>query len=235
MTSYTSIWVVIFSRDWRDFGGHFLIDTTSSDEFVDDLKTLVKNRRQDDLSRVDAPDLTVWRCKDRNTCLRDKDAETLVHQISKLLSEGGVEFLCGIEKLADLCISMEETLLVEVPCMSHGTSRISTVLVAFSYMPKVKIDSNDKRRNRGTISSKVDQEFESSYLWVHTKGKVTAEDIELNNIEDVYREKNVPVFVRELEKMLSQKRKVSDEVRRRLFLIMFQLLTLITRSDARNC
>jgi hypothetical protein len=63
MTSRTSrIWVVVFSRDLWDFGGRFLIDTTSSDELVADLKTLVKNRRQEDLSRVDAPDLTVWRC-----------------------------------------------------------------------------------------------------------------------------------------------------------------------------
>jgi hypothetical protein len=100
----------------------------------------------------------------------------------------------------------------------------------------VKNDSHNKWRNRRIIStSKVDEGFESSYLQVHAKGKVTAEDMELNNIDDGYGWHDVPAFVREHEKMLSQKRKVSDEVRCCLYLIMFQLLIQITRSDACNC
>ena len=136
MTTHT--WVVVFSRDLQNFGGRFKIDI-SRDEDIDDLKKTVKNFRRNGLSHVFPPRLTIWRCKDRETAFHSGDVEALDRQISKLLSGEELEALSADEKLVDLCISVNETLLVEAPSTFLGASHISTPLVAFSYMSWLKI------------------------------------------------------------------------------------------------
>lgn len=76
----------------------------------------------------------------------------------------------------------------------------------------------------------MDQEFKSCYLRVHIKGKVINEDIDLNYILDAD-EDDVPKFVKEHEKTLSRKRKVSDEVRCLYISSFFQ--TSYTDDEAR--
>lgn len=204
MTSRT--WVVVFSRDSQNFGGRFKIDT-SRDENIGNLKITVKNFRENDLSHIDPPELTIWRCKDRETYFHGGDTKALDHQINELLSREELELLAEDDNLMDLCILVNETLLVEAPSKSLGVSQIST---AFSCVLIHAIVKGSSIGNH--IKSKMDQEFEACYLQVHTKGKVTSEDINVNYILDA-NESNVPKFVKEHEKILSQKRKVSDEVR----------------------
>ncbi|KAF8267932.1 hypothetical protein EI94DRAFT_1786158 [Lactarius quietus] len=176
MTSYSSrLRVKLFSRDSQDFGGYIFLDINSSDEYVYNLKTKVKDTIGSELSSVSASRMTVWRCKDRRMLFDVESLETLPGQIKELLSGDELERLHATQTLADLHISMEEILLVEVPSASPGP------------------------------------QFEPFYLQADTRGKITIEDIELNDIQDAF-DYDVPIFVKEQEKMLSLKRKVSNEM-----------------------
>jgi hypothetical protein len=79
-------------------------------------------------------------------------------------------------------------------------------------------------------------EFKSYYFQVQTKGEVTEEDVDLNDIEDgdkAFRH-DIPGFVKEHEQILGQKRKVSDKVRFH-YILSYQLLVLMTSSAACSC
>jgi hypothetical protein len=204
MTSHTSIrrlWLVAFNHDGLDFGSRFRVDTTN-DKNVYNLKTKVKDMIGDHLSHILASELTIWRCKDRKTRFVG-DTRVLFRQIQNVFSpEEKVEVLSASQKLADLRISEEETLLVEIP-LWPGKPRIST---AFGYALIRAI----VKASVGLENYKVHHEFESVYLQVRTKEGVTERDNYWNDIDEPLRD--VPGFVKEHENILGQKRKVSDKV-----------------------
>jgi hypothetical protein len=206
MTSMLRLWLVVFNRDRLDFGGRFRVDITQADATdVFDLKIKVKDMIGEDLSHIHASELTIWRRKDRKRFFVDEDTKVLFRQIRNVFfPEEIVESLSASQKLADLHISEEETLLVETPS-APGTSRISTAFGCVLIHAIVKAYS--------VRDHEVHHEFEAFYLHMHAKGEVTERDIELNGIVFVDKaSRDAPGFVREHENMLGQKRKVSDEV-----------------------
>jgi hypothetical protein len=199
------LWLVVFNRDRLDYGRRFRFDITN-DGNVYNLKTNVKDMIGNRLSHILASELTIWRCKDRKTFFVDEDKRVLFRQIRNVFSpEEKVEVLSERQKLADLCILENETILVESP-LSPGTPRIST---AFGY---ALIRAIVKASSVGLEDHKVHHEFESVYLHVLDKGGVTERDIDWNDIEDIETLRRVPGFVKEHENKLGQKRKVSDKV-----------------------
>jgi hypothetical protein len=214
MTSYTSSpSVVIFRRDWQIFGGRFQIDITSDDVYVYHLKPKVKDLRHRGndprLSHIiqAAPDPVIWKCKDGIPLFDDEDPTNLAHQVRKVFAEERVEQLRASQKLEDVHVSTEDTLLVEVPFVLPGMS--CTLYFYYLWL------CSHTCLKAYSIGEMV-HEFESYYFRVQTKGEVTEEDIELNRIKDVDEAflHDVPGFVKEHEEILGQKRKVvSDKVR----------------------
>ena len=86
---------------------------TSTLEFISDLKKRIKEEAQDDLTRVDAKKLIVWRCTDSTTALDDDNLQ--MFQVRDLFSKQKVKSLGGGRTLAELNILKGETLLVQVP------------------------------------------------------------------------------------------------------------------------
>ena len=114
-----TLWLLVFNSDGLSFGERLPVDATD-DENVQDLKIRVTNMLGGRLSHTQ---LTIWRCKDKKT-LFDGDTKSLFRQIQDIFSpdveEARLEGLSPSQKLVDLHISEEETLLVETPPnMSH--------------------------------------------------------------------------------------------------------------------
>lgn len=210
----TRLWLLVFNCDGLYSGGRFPVGA-SDDENVYDLKTKVKDTIGGRLSHIAAEELNIWRCKDRETFF-DGDNKVLFRQILNVFSpEEKVEVLSASQTLADLHILEEETLLVESP----GTSDIS---VAFGYIlifaiAKVYPVGNPIIK----VPKKVSHKFESFYLQMCTKGRITEEDIEQNDVNVYGGSHHIPGFVKDHEHMLAKKRMVSDEVRSIQYLIKF--------------
>lgn len=123
----STLQVVAFSpgSDRLDLGGRFPVVIAKA-KSVSDLKTSIKDAKKDQLSHITATSLTIWRCKDKQIVF-DEDSRALFRQIENLLSpeDENLDALDDRQTLADLLISDQETLLVEIPSYP-GTSCIST-------------------------------------------------------------------------------------------------------------
>ena len=217
-----TLWLLVFNCNGLYFRGRFPLDA-SDDENVYDLKTKVKDMIGGRFSHIiAAEELNIWRCKESETIF-DGNNKVLFRQILNVFSpEEKVEVLSTSQKLADLHILEEETLLVETPGTSHISMAFGDILI-FTIV-KVYTVGNPIIE----VPKKVPHKFESFYLQLCTKGGITEEDIEQNDVNVYGASHHIPGFVEEHEHMLAKKRTVSDEVRP----ISYQLLMLMMKPDA---
>ena len=145
MTSrYITLQVVVFNpaSDRLDLGGRFSVFIAKA-KSVSDLKAMIKEAKEDQLSHIAAADLTIWRCRDKQTIF-DEDFRIFFRQIEDLLSleDEKLDTLDDRQRLADLLISAQEVLLVELPLLP-GTSISTAFGYIFSYMIQLMTARSD--------------------------------------------------------------------------------------------
>jgi hypothetical protein len=113
------IWLLLVDCNFQALGGRFLvgIDMTTC---IYHLKKMVKEERQNDLAHIDAARFTVWKTKD----IIDESA--LVDLLRRIINDKDtIEELHAGQPVADLGLSDDQTLLVQLPGMAHGLCKSS--------------------------------------------------------------------------------------------------------------
>ncbi|KZT02786.1 uncharacterized protein LAESUDRAFT_388704 [Laetiporus sulphureus 93-53] len=114
MATLMDIWCLLIDHKKEPIGTLFTVKI-SSDADVNDLRAKVKEKRSVDTAGVDSARLIVWRCMDSTIIFDDEDPKTLKDQVSEAFSNQKLEVLRVSETIADLKLSKEETLLVQMP------------------------------------------------------------------------------------------------------------------------
>ncbi|KZT00302.1 uncharacterized protein LAESUDRAFT_718226 [Laetiporus sulphureus 93-53] len=109
-----NIWCLLIDHEKKLIGTPFEV-TVSSVDTVDRLRKKVKEDRSVGTAGVDSASLIVWRCIDPTTTLDDEDHETLEGQVSEAFFNQKVKRLGVRRTIADLKLSKDETLLVQMP------------------------------------------------------------------------------------------------------------------------
>ncbi|KAF8274661.1 hypothetical protein EI94DRAFT_473465 [Lactarius quietus] len=104
--------------------------------------------------------------------------------------EDTIEFMDDYEEVADLGLSVDETLLIQL--QGHAVIR-------------------DNKPVGDRITNKVDPKYKHCFLTADTNGGFTDYDVESNGISDA-RNDVVPTFVKDYEKLLIRKRKVAPNL-----------------------
>jgi hypothetical protein len=86
----------------------------ANEKNIDNLKKQVKKEKSI-MKDVKASALVVWRCTDRSVPFDTKDRKTFEHRIQEAFSNQKVQILNSREKFADLDVSEDETLFVQMP------------------------------------------------------------------------------------------------------------------------
>ncbi len=222
-TKSSRIWCILVDHEFqfqKQIGDHFSVRTSSKDD-IDDLRDKVKVKVHPCLTHVSSVDLTVWKTKGEMIINKAEVEERLVEILGNIDvdNEDTIEKLRPGEQVADLGLTDDQVLLVQLP----GTSRISTV-VRCVLRQAIAVTSNKDSPLEDPI--KVDRKYEDLFLRANTKGLFTEDDIDLN---DIKRAHEVPEFVRQHEEMLGRKRKLGDDVGH-FRILCFRLLTVRTDS-----
>ena len=119
-------WVLLVDGQFQVTGNTFPIPTSSNDN----IHTLTVKVKQlcEALAHVDAMMLTVWRFSDNAPTFEFKDLHSQQRLVSEAFSKNQVILVRKHWKIANLHLSEEEVLLVQVP----STSCIYTVVSSFS-------------------------------------------------------------------------------------------------------
>ncbi|KAF8258395.1 hypothetical protein EI94DRAFT_1140636 [Lactarius quietus] len=171
---------------------------------------MVKEMWNDDFDIPQIAALTVWKTKGKKL-INKSNLERLADRLGSFGVDDKdtiqVEELGDEDRVADLGLSVDQTLLVQLP----GTSHISTI-VDFVLIPVITF-ATQAISIGARVASKVDEEFShfNCLLQAETKGNFMADDIDLNRICPDYGEG--PKFVKDYEELLSRKRRVAHNMR----------------------
>jgi hypothetical protein len=119
-------WVILLDEQLQVTRKMFPISTSGNDN-IHTLTLKVKAYWQD-LANVEPTTLTVWRFSDNAPPFEFEDLDTMQRLVSEAFFKKQVILLRQNRKIANLHLSEEEVLLIQVP----STSRISTVVISFS-------------------------------------------------------------------------------------------------------
>ncbi|KAF8260566.1 hypothetical protein EI94DRAFT_888504 [Lactarius quietus] len=189
----SAVWIILVDNKFRAMGRRFQIPITSVDD-VDDLKKKVGKKRLYTFARerVDHPNSNVLRPKGRFV-INNSNSTDLKHTLTQIKTEQDTtEWLCEDLEVAQLQLSADETLVVQLPVDTHG-----------SY------DTTRDEHSAGEpITVQEGQEYEVVFLRAHHQGNFMDSDVRLNQIES-NGTTVVPEFVVNFEWCLSRRRKIS--------------------------
>ncbi|KAI9434081.1 hypothetical protein H4582DRAFT_2184736 [Lactarius indigo] len=112
------IWLLLVNHKFQAMGNRFDVDSTSDDDNINTLKTKVKKEKPEALSRthVDPSDLTVWKTKGEMV-INESNFERLAEILGSINvnNKDAIEKLSELKRVANLGLSRDQTLLVQLP------------------------------------------------------------------------------------------------------------------------
>ncbi|KAK1217271.1 hypothetical protein PQX77_020063 [Marasmius sp. AFHP31] len=105
----SEIWCLVVDHKNQPSGDLFQVSVDNT-AHIADLKEKVKEKKCNDLERIGAPRLTVWRCANKEVTL-----QKVRNEVGEIFSQKQVECLSAWQTIGELAVSGSEALLVQMP------------------------------------------------------------------------------------------------------------------------